>query len=127
MILFNANVSVPKHIIEQIGGEIQNLFLRDINSDSRYSMMQDDIQVLNDKLSNAIYSFATSQEKSCEGWSLEKHQAERIANELRLDRKIMAIKEFRTATGAGLMDSKIFLDKFGLGEVAALEFLAVFV
>ena len=127
MILFNANISVPKHIIQQIGNEIKNTLMRDLHSDPRYSMLFDDLQVINDKLANAIYSFATSQEKSCEGWSLEKHQAEAVANELRKDRKIMAIKEFRTYTGAGLRDSKLFLDKFGLGEVGAMEFLAVFV
>ena len=127
MILFNANVSVPKHIIEKIGNEIKGLLIRDLQSDPRFEMMQDDLQVISNKMENAIYSFATSQEKSCEGWSLEKHQAEAVANELRLDRKIMAIKEFRTYTGAGLRDSKLFLDKFGLGEVGAMEFLAVFV
>ncbi len=127
MILFNANVSVPKHIIIAIGDEIRAILIRNLTNDPRYAMMNDDIQIINNKLENAIYSFAASQEKSCEGWKLEKYQAERVANELRSDRKIMAIKEFRTYTGAGLRDSKLFLDKFGLGEVAAMEFLAVFV
>lgn len=127
MILFNANVSVPKHIIESIGNEIRNIFMRNLHGDPRFEMMQDDLQVINTKLENAIYSFAASQEKSCEGWTLEKHQAEAVANEMRLGRKIMAIKEFRTYTGAGLRDSKLFLDKFGMNEVGAMEFLAVFV
>jgi hypothetical protein len=127
MILFNANVAVPKHIIEAIGNEIKNTLMRDLHGDPRFEMLQDDLRVIEHKLENAIFSFASSQEKSCEGWSLEKHQAEAVANELRLDRKIMAIKEFRTYTGAGLRDSKLFLDKFGMGEVGAMEFLAVFV
>lgn len=127
MILFNTNVSVPKHVIQQIGNEIKNTLMRDLHIDPRFETLHDDLQVINDKLANAIYSFAISQEKSCEGWSLEKHQAERVANELRNNRKIMAIKEFRTYTGAGLRDSKLFLDKFGMGEIGAMEFLAVFV
>lgn len=127
MILFDTKVSVPKHIIMHIGDEIRKALFKDLESDPRYEMMFDDLQVISNKMDNAIYAYASSQEKSCEGWALEKHQAEAVANELRLGRKIMAIKEFRAATGAGLRDSKLFLDKFPLNEIGAMELLAVFV
>lgn len=127
MILFDTKVSVPKHILLHIGEEIRHMFMRSLEADPRFEMMRDDLQVINNKMENAITAFAISQEKSCEGWTLEKHQAERIANEIRNYRKIMAIKEFRAATGAGLKEAKYFLDKFEMNEIGAMEFLAVFV
>ena len=81
-------------------------------------------------MQSTIQAYAAHSEKSCDGWRLDPHQAQTIASEMRKGRKIMAIKEFRGATGAGLRDAKEFIEKFGengTGDVAAMEFMNVFV
>lgn len=129
MILFQANVAVPAHIVEQIGSGIKQLLIKTLASrglkDDRFDELT--IHEISMTMNDVVDAYAARQEKSCEGWTLTKDQAELVAFELRNDRKIMAIKQFRTATGAGLRDSKLFLDKFGLGNVGAIEFMAVFV
>ena len=124
MILFNTTVSVPTDVIRQIGLEITQSAMREICS---RNFTMDDAALIEYILENAAFTVAAKSEKSCEGWTLEKRQAEVIANELRNGRKIMAIKEFRSATGADLRSAKLFLDKFGCSEIGATEFLAVFV
>lgn len=130
MILFQTNVVVPKHIIDQIGIELRHLLIKEMASRSLSAISdlnENIIHEVSDIMTTVVHAYASKLEKSCDGWSLTKEQAENIAYKLRKGLKIMAIKGFRKATGAGLADSKYFIEKFGLGEVAAVEFLAVFV
>lgn len=128
MILFQANVAVPKHIIDQIGQNIKSKLVHELALKlDEFQMSEIDLMNVENTLNGVIWAVANAENKTCEGWSLSKEQANDIAHQLRQDRKIMAIKRFREATGAGLADSKYFIDKFGLGEVAAIEFLTVFV
>lgn len=128
MIYFETRVSVPKHIVEKIGLEIRERFMRGIYEETHLSSR--DIGQIDEILQSVILKYSSNQEKSCDGYSLTKDDAEIIANEMKQNRKLMAVKEFRRATGAGLREAKSFLEKFGvqgIGETAAIEFLSVFI
>jgi len=128
MIYFETRVSVPEHIVAQIGYEIRHRFLDGLKQEMRIApTIKFNIDEI---LLSAIREYASTQMKTCEGWSLTADQAKTIASEMRANRKIMAIKEFRAATGASLRETKAFLENFGedgVGEKAGLEFLDTFV
>ena len=125
MLLFETRVAVPKNVVYQIGMQVVDRLIEDLLKSSEFGV--NDINLIKHKAENAALAYANTQEKSCEGWSIEKDQAVMIADQLRRGLKIAAIKEFRAATGAGLRDAKLFLDKFEPNEVGAMEFMAVFV
>jgi ribosomal protein L7/L12 len=129
MISYQTTVSVPKHIIEKIGAQIRHLVTGQMSSDMHQHdrWEQNDIGRVSSNIDQAVRAFANSEQKSCDGWSLTVAQAEVISFHLREERFIEAIKEFRSATGSGLAEAKYFMDKFGRGPAAAMEFLNTFV
>jgi ribosomal protein L7/L12 len=129
MISYQTTVSVPKHIIQKIGAQIRHLvtgqMLSERHQHDRWE--QNDIGHVSSIIDDAVKAFANTEQKSCDGWSLTVVQAEIIAFNLREERFVEAIKEFRSATGSGLREAKEFMDKFGRGTQAAMEFLNTFV
>ena len=125
MILFETRVAVPKNIIYQICMDMKDKVLNDLVQNSEFAAP--DIMMIQTRMETVAAAIANSNEKSCEGWSLEKHQAEMCAAAIRNGQKILAIKEFRAATGAGLREAKLLMDKFEMNEIGAIEFMAVFV
>lgn len=129
MISFQTSVAVPSHIIDKIGVRIRELVVNEmLIAKHRYEIWkQEDIWDIETLINNAVKTYANSEQKSCEGWTLNANTVEEIAEHLRQHRWIAAIKEFRSATGSGLAEAKYFLDKFGRGSTAAIEFKNTFV
>lgn len=129
MISFRTNVSVPKDVIEQIGEQIKNLVVVDMHTEARQWNVwtPQEVERVKQLIGKAVVNYAFTEQKICDGWTLEREEAEIIAAHLRDYKLIYAIKAFRTATGAGLAESKYFLDKFGKGPFSAEEFLTAFI
>lgn len=129
MISYQTTVSVPKHIIEKIGAQIRHLVAGQMLQEMYQHQIwnQHNIADVSSIINSAVTAFANTEQKSCDGWTLTAAQAKIIAFNLREERFIAAIKEFRSATGSGLREAKEFMDKFGRGPSAAMEFLNTFV
>lgn len=112
--IYNTHVAVPESTIRDI---CTDLLRNTMNECSGEDMDIDERQLtlLGHKMHEIIESMCRSNRISIDGWHLDNNQVHEIANELHNHRKIGAIKAFRTATGAGLKESKHFIDSFCTG------------
>jgi len=125
MITFDTTINVPPHTIREIGNSIRNRVIKEME-DLYLDYKQDHVTLtaIDGILQHVVNSYASSHDKkSSEGWIIEESVVHDIATELLHHRKIMAIKRFRESTGAGLKESKHFIDKFGTGVNAHEDFI----
>ncbi len=125
MILFQTSVRVPGGVVRRLGTELKYLLLNDITQNNDFSSKE--LHNIRKSMEKVVDEFSNSQKKSCDGWELDQSVAYTIADHLRRGKRINAIRDFRSATGAGLKESKDFLDRFGTGEIGSVEFIASFV
>jgi len=131
MIFFDVKVSIPRHIVEQIGKRIKMSMLSEMrlitHTYDHYRYRDRDIEDAERRIDRAIKAVANSDKKSCEGYILNKEQVCDISMELRNGHKIAAIEIFREHTGCGLREAKYIIDKFGTGDLSAMEFEGSFI
>jgi ribosomal protein L7/L12 len=128
-ILFQTCVAVPSDTIAMIGEGIRRLVITEMKNEMIYydAYTKEDVNTVDTLITKAIEAYVDATKKSCNGFSLDASQARAVAGYMRRNQKILAIKEFRTHTGAGLKDAKDTLESFGYGEIGAMQFLSAFV
>jgi ribosomal protein L7/L12 len=127
-IMFQTYVAVPRDVIMEIGQGIRRFVVTEmVHQKNTYdSYKEDDIKDIGLLIDGAVAAYADAGSKSFDGWNLGKEEAREVASKIRQGLKIMAIKEFRTHTGAGLKEAKEVIDNFTCDEQGALRFLAAF-
>jgi hypothetical protein len=115
--VFNQTVKVPVDVINQMGQELINNTVHELLGED-LSLVDSQVHLIKSKMEAILHSICHDNGIMVEGYVLDRQAVDRIAKELHNFRKIEAIKQFRAVTGAGLRESKDFIDKFGTGQRA---------
>lgn len=122
MFTFESTTIVPASVINAIGLRIKETFLELLPEDTSDETIYQYSTLLNQAVGECIGNDI----KRCDRWSLERRQSFKIAELLRNNKRIEAIKLFRQFTGVGLREGMHFIDTFGIGHAAADVFINAF-
>ena len=123
MFTFHTSVIIPASAVNNIGQTIRKNFLELLLKDTPDEDIYAYSMLLNQAIGKCIGDYALKNDR----WELDRGQAFTIANHLRNNKRIEAIKEFRSCTGVGLKEGLEFINSFGLGNAAADLFINTFI
>ncbi len=109
--MFQTYQKVPARVIKAIGKDIKanlELRLRHLDQETQRAIAHD--------FDMAVDQVSDENSPSVDGYRLTDKQVAEVADCIRNGKPISGIKEFRYATGAGLSESKQFIDKFTKGH-----------
>ena len=126
--LFQTHVEVPEWVIKKIALEIKEKFFEEMLIDHHFDYLSKGCRMYNlgMKYNKVVDDFTENYTPEYQGYRVSMGRAKIIAHYLKNHRKIDAIKEFRSETGADLRDSKLLIDEFGTGPESGSKFLAAF-
>ncbi len=129
--IYSTHVAVPESTIHRICTDLMRNTLHEC-LEQDIDLNERQLLLLGRKMNAVMDSMCRSNRMSVDGWHLSEEQVNEVTQELHSYRKIGAIKAFRKATGAGLRDSKHFIDSFchgprkESGPLPAIAFKATF-
>lgn len=126
--LFQTHVEVPEWVIKKIALEIKEKFFEEMLIDHHFDYLSKGCRMYNlgMKYNKVVDDFTENYTPEYQGYRVSMGSARIIAQHLVNRKKIDAIKEFRSETGADLRDSKLLIDEFGTGPESGSKFLAAF-
>lgn len=123
MITFRTDVQVPKETIRQIERTITDNVMK---SKYLFYFSSGELETVNMALQQAFEVLTKSPVLNAD-WELPEKTVLEIANSLRSGKRIFAIKEFRTATGADLREARNIIDQFPLDNRGGKLFIMTFI
>jgi len=129
--IYSTHVAVPESTIAKICDDlIRNTLHECLGLDIELTDKQ--LYLISEKMHAVAASMVKVNRVSVDGWTLDDDQVNEITQSLHNGHKIAAIKAFRAATGAGLKESKYFIDSFCTGprkqacQLSGVTFRATF-
>lgn len=122
---YQTTVKVPAEVISRIGTDIGVQFFGQLNVQLPH-LEGDDVKLIMAAYGDAVREHAGNNMKSVDGWTLDSHTVTEIVHCLRNGQKINAIKHFRAATNACLIDSKSFIERYETNAAGAQKLLEEF-
>jgi ribosomal protein L7/L12 len=125
MIHFTATVIPTPEAIRQIRDAVVDYAMKAICLDGNLSTEQ--LEGIQESIENGFAVVARDvMPPQRKGYELPTEAVYSIAHYLRSEKRISAIKEFRTHTGTSLREGKEYIDRFGVGVGSAELFLHTF-
>jgi ribosomal protein L7/L12 len=122
---FQTTVRIPAEAISRIGTDIGTQFFGQLNIQCAH-LEDEDVKIIMQAYGDAVREHAESNRKTIDGFYLPSHVVNEIAKCLTNGHKINAIKVFREETGAALIDSKYFIERYETNEKGAQKIIEDF-